>query len=110
MILRVILGAVLAAMALGQFASFDAMSAILATYHLTSGATSTALAVSLIGSEAVTAAGTYAAQPLRWYILAEDTLMLLYAWLLWRGLRRARAPSHSAETAFTTARTQQENH
>ncbi|MEU0337486.1 MauE/DoxX family redox-associated membrane protein [Streptomyces bobili] len=154
MILRIILGAVLAAMALGQLASFDAMPAILTTYGLTSGAASTALAVALIGAEAVTAAwfltrprsrataplwlytgvavvwavlaaqafargvaldncgcfGTYAAQPLRWYVLVEDALMLLYAWLLWRGLRRARIPSPTARAALAAVRTQQENH
>ncbi|MFE3431176.1 class F sortase [Streptomyces sp. NPDC059171] len=55
MILRLVLGLLLAAMALGQAASFDAMPAILTTYGLTSGAASTALAVALISAEAVTA-------------------------------------------------------
>ncbi|WP_236073175.1 hypothetical protein [Streptomyces tardus] len=55
MILRLVLGLLLAAMALGQAASFDAMPAILTTYGLTSGAASTALAVALISTEAVTA-------------------------------------------------------
>ncbi|WP_217247215.1 MauE/DoxX family redox-associated membrane protein [Streptomyces sp. AC602_WCS936] len=53
--------------------------------------------------------GTYATQPLRWYVLVEDALMLLYAWLLWRGLRRAR-PASSAARPFAAARTRQENH
>ncbi|KUO15804.1 MauE/DoxX family redox-associated membrane protein [Streptomyces dysideae] len=154
MILRLALGAVLAAMALGQLASFDAMAAILTAYGLTSGAASTALAVALISAEAATAVwflarprsratapvwlytgvavvwaalaaqafarglvldncgcfGTYAAQPLRWYVLVEDALMLLYAWLLWRGLRRARPASPTAGAAFSAARTPQENH
>lgn len=153
MILRIILGSVLAAMALGQLASFDAMPAILTAYGLTSGAASTALAVALIGAETATAVwflarprsraatpvglytgvavvwavlatqafarglvldncgcfGTYAIQPLRWYVLVEDALMLLYAWPLWRGLRRARAAVSTAP-AVTTSRTRQENH
>ncbi|MCZ4124057.1 MauE/DoxX family redox-associated membrane protein [Streptomyces sp. H39-S7] len=153
MILRIVLGAVLAAMAVGQLASFDAMPAIVTTYDLTSGAISTALAVALISAEIATAGwflarsrfraatpvwlytgvavvwsvlaaqafarglvldncgcfGTYAAQPLRWYVLVEDALMLLYAWLLWRGLRRARPASLTARV-FTAAPTSQENH
>ncbi|WP_405929755.1 hypothetical protein OG554_35205 [Streptomyces griseus] len=149
MILRPVLGLLLAAMALGQAASFDAMPAILTAYGLTSGAASTVLAVALISIEAVTAVwflarprsrattpvwlytavavvwavlasqafarglvldncgcfGTYLPQPLRWYVLVEDALMLLYAGLLWRGLHRARPTSPPA-----TARTPQENH
>jgi hypothetical protein len=35
--------------------------------------------------------GTYLAQPLRWYVLVEDALMQLYAWLLSHGLRRSPA-------------------
>lgn len=152
MILRIVLGLLLAAMALGQLASFDATPAILTTYGLTSGAASTALAVVLIGAKAVTAVwflarprsrattpvwlytgvavvwaalaaqafarglalgncgcfGAYFAQPLRWYVLVEDALMLLYAWLLWRGLRRTRPTSLPAPAR--TARTPQENH
>ncbi len=153
MILRIVLGAVLAAMALGQLASFGAMSAILTTYGLTTGAASIALAIALISAEAVTAVwflarpysraatpvwlytgvalvwaalaaqafargldldncgcfGTYAAQPLRWYVLVEDALMLLYAWLLWRGLRRSR-PVPLTARASTAAPTPQEHH
>ncbi|MEV3933880.1 MULTISPECIES: MauE/DoxX family redox-associated membrane protein [unclassified Streptomyces] len=152
MILRLVLGLLLAAMALGQAASFDAMPAILTAYGLTSGAASAALAVALISTEAVTAVwflarprsrattpvwlytgvavvwavlasqafarglvldncgcfGTYLPQPLRWYVLVEDALMLLYAGLLWRGLRRARHTSLPATAR--TARTPQENH
>ncbi|MEU2911957.1 MauE/DoxX family redox-associated membrane protein [Streptomyces massasporeus] len=152
MILRLVLGAVLAAMALGQLASFDAMPAVMTTYGLTSGAVSTALAVALIGAEAVTAVwflawprsraaapvwsytgvavvwavlasqafarglvldncgcfGTYLAQPLRWYVLVEDALMLLYAWLLWRGLRRTGTASPPATARAD--RTPQEDH
>ncbi|MFE1734494.1 MauE/DoxX family redox-associated membrane protein [Streptomyces bacillaris] len=152
MILRLVLGLLLAAMALGQSASFDAMPAILTTYGLTSGAASTALAVALISTETVTAVwflarprsrattpvwlytgvavvwavlasqafarglvvdncgcfGTYLPQPLRWYVLVEDALMLLYAGLLWRGLRRAQLTSSPATAR--TARTPQENH
>ncbi|AYV26451.1 MauE/DoxX family redox-associated membrane protein [Streptomyces avidinii] len=153
MILRIVLGAVLAAMALGQLASFDAMPAILTTYGLTSGAASTALAVALISAETVTAGwflarprsraitpvwlytgvavvwsvlasqafarglvldncgcfGTYLAQPLRWYVLVEDALMLLYAWLLWRAARRAR-PNPLTDRTSTADPTPQENH
>ncbi|MEW2634314.1 MauE/DoxX family redox-associated membrane protein [Streptomyces sp. NPDC048389] len=153
MILRIVLGAVLAAMALGQLASFDAMPAILTTYGLTSGAASTALAVALISAEVVTAGwflarprsraatpvwlytgvavvwsvlaaqafarglvldncgcfGTYLAQPLRWYVLVEDALMLLYACLLWRALRRAR-PTPLTDRTSTAAPAPQENH
>ncbi|MBT2430015.1 hypothetical protein J7F02_31560 [Streptomyces sp. ISL-112] len=153
MILRIVLGTVLAAMALGQLASFDAMPVILTTYGLTSRAASTALAVALISAEGVTAAwfltrphsraatpvwlytgvavvwsvlaaqafarglvldncgcfGTYAAQPLRWYVLVEDALMLLYACLLWRGLRRAR-PDLLTDRTLSAAPTPQENH
>jgi hypothetical protein len=151
-ILRIVLGAVLAAMALGQLASFGAMPAIVTTYGLTSGAASTALAVTLISAEALTAVwflarprsraatpvrlytgvavvwtvlaaqafarglvldncgcfGTYFTQPLRWYVLVEDALMLLYAGLLWRGLRRT-GPASPPATA-RAARTPQENH
>ncbi|MDF9816658.1 MauE/DoxX family redox-associated membrane protein [Streptomyces sp. SPB162] len=154
MILRIVLGTVLAAMALGQLASFDAMPAILTTYGLTSGAASTALAVALISAQAVTALwflarprshaappvwlytgvalvwsalaaqafarglvldncgcfGANLSQPLRWYVLVEDALMLLNAWLLWRGLRRARPTSLTAGAALVAARRQQENH
>ncbi|QHY94402.1 Methylamine utilization protein MauE [Streptomyces sp. S4.7] len=153
MTLRTVLGLLLATMALGQLASFDAMPAILTSYGLTSGAVSTALAVVLIGAEAVTALwflvrprsravtpvrlytgvavvwsvlaaqafargfvldncgcfGTYLAQPLRWYVLVEDALMVLYAWLLWRGLRRAR-PNPLTDRTSTAAPTPQENH
>ncbi|MEU0218148.1 MauE/DoxX family redox-associated membrane protein [Streptomyces sp. NPDC006265] len=153
MILRIVLGAVLATMALGQIASFDAMPAIPTTYGLTSGAASTALAVALISAEAVTAGwfltrprsraatpvwlytgvalvwstlatqafarrlgldncgcfGTYTAQPLRWYVLVEDALMLLYARLLWRGLRRAR-PALLTGQVSAAAPTPQGNH
>ncbi|WP_175407545.1 MauE/DoxX family redox-associated membrane protein [Streptomyces sp. TRM64462] len=153
MILRIVLGAVLAAMALGQLASFDAMPAILTAYGLTSGAASTALAVALICAEAVTAVwflarprsraatpvwlytgvavvwtvlaaqafargvvldncgcfGTYLTQPLRWFVLVEDALLLLYAGLLWRGVRRARPASPDARTR-TAARNPRESH
>lgn len=153
MILRIVLGAVLAAMALGQLASFDAMPAILTTYGLTSGAASTALAVALISAEVVTAVwfltrprsravtpvwlytgvavvwsvlaaqafarglvldncgcfGTYLAQPLRWYVLVEDALMLLYAWLLWRAVRRPRLNPLTDRTS-TADPAPQENH
>jgi hypothetical protein len=39
--------------------------------------------------------GRYAVQPLRWWVLAEDGLLLLYAWLLLRGSGRSQVP-HSA--------------
>ncbi|WP_328346030.1 hypothetical protein OG873_05310 [Streptomyces violaceus] len=157
MILRFGLGVVLAAMALGQLASFDAMPGILSAYGVTPGAVSTALAVALIGAEAAAAVwflsrprsraaapvwlytgvavlwaalaaqafarglvldncgcfGLYAAQPLRWYVLVEDALILLYAWLLWRALprrpRRARTAPPTTRVS-EVPRTQQENH
>ncbi|MGW0734764.1 MauE/DoxX family redox-associated membrane protein [Streptomyces sp. NPDC002851] len=132
MILRLVLGAVFVAMALGQLVSFGAMPGILDAYELTGGAASTALAVALIVGEAVagvwflarprsTAAvpvwcytavsvvraalavqayarglvldncgcfGRYATQRLGWWVLVEDGLLLLYAWLLLRRTRR----------------------
>ncbi|MFE0874454.1 MauE/DoxX family redox-associated membrane protein [Streptomyces smyrnaeus] len=131
MIARLVLGALLSAMALGQLVSFDRMPDILTTYGLTSGAASTALAAALIAAEAVgglwllarprsrnaapawlfTAVavawtvlaaqayarglaidncgcfGTYLAQPLRWFVLVEDALMLAYAAVLLHGSR-----------------------
>ncbi|UQA91960.1 MauE/DoxX family redox-associated membrane protein [Streptomyces halobius] len=136
MILRLVLGAVFAAMALGQLASFDAMGDILGAYGVTGGAASTVLAVVLIAGEAVAGVwflarprstamapawiytvvsllwaalavqayarglaidncgcfGSYFSQPLRWWVLVEDALMLLYAWLLLRRTSR-RAPA-----------------
>lgn len=35
--------------------------------------------------------GIYLPQPLRWWVLVEDALLLLYAWLLLRGTSRSRA-------------------
>lgn len=35
--------------------------------------------------------GIYLPQPLRWWVLVEDGLLLLYAWLLLRGTSRSRA-------------------
>lgn len=35
--------------------------------------------------------GTYLPQPLRWWVLVEDGLLLLYAWLLLRGISSSRA-------------------
>lgn len=132
MILRLVLGALLTAMALGQLASFAAMPGILTAYSVAGGAASTVLAVVLIAAEATVGVwflarprsialtpvwmytavstvwallavqayargltvtncgcfGTYLAQPLRWFVLVEDALMLLYAWLLLRGAHR----------------------
>ncbi|MEV6055835.1 MauE/DoxX family redox-associated membrane protein [Streptomyces sp. NPDC052107] len=137
MILRLVLGALFAAMAVGQLASFGAMPGILDAYRLTSGAGSTGLAAALIAGEASAGAwllarprssartpvwiftgvnllwaalavqayarglavdncgcfGRYAAQPLRWWVLAEDALMLLYAWLLLRRNKSSQVPS-----------------
>lgn len=133
MILRLVLGALLAAMAAGQLLSFDAMPGILTAYGLTDGAASAVLAGALIAGEAVAGAwflarprsttaapawiytavslvwallafqaytrgltidncgcfGRYATQSLRWYVLVEDALMLLYAWLLLRARCRS---------------------
>ncbi|MEV8310871.1 MauE/DoxX family redox-associated membrane protein [Streptomyces flavidovirens] len=151
MILRLVLGALLTAMALGQLASFTTMPSILTTYGLTSGAASTVLAVVLIAAEGMAGTwflarprskavvpvwmyttvslvwaalavqayargltvtncgcfGTYLAQPLRWFVLIEDALMLLYAWLLLRAARRRphapADPTPDRQTLGTTA-------
>ncbi|MBT2396956.1 MauE/DoxX family redox-associated membrane protein [Streptomyces sp. ISL-100] len=151
MILRLVLGALLTAMALGQLASFAAMPSIFTAYGLTSGAASTALAVMLIAAEAAVGVwflarprskavvpvwmytalslvwallavqayargltiancgcfGTFLAQPLRWFVLVEDALMLLYAWLLLRAARRRphapADPTPDRQTLGTTA-------
>ncbi|WP_156727072.1 MauE/DoxX family redox-associated membrane protein [Streptomyces apocyni] len=148
MILRLVLGALFAAMAAGQLASFGAMPDIISAYGLTSGSASTTLVILLIAAEAVVAAwflarprsralapvwiytgvfllwtlltlqafvrgldldncgcfGNYLRQPLRWWVLIEDALLLLYAWLLLHGstrgqatnARRARHTTHAA--------------
>ncbi|WP_251061626.1 MauE/DoxX family redox-associated membrane protein [Streptomyces sp. ISL-100] len=53
MVLRIVLGAVYTAMAVGQLASFGHMPGILAAYGLVDGAAATALAVALIAGELV---------------------------------------------------------
>lgn len=53
MVLRIVLGAVYAAMAAGQLASVDRMPTILAAYGLVDGAAAAALAVALIAGELV---------------------------------------------------------
>jgi hypothetical protein len=53
MVLRIVLGAVYTAMAVGQLASFGHMPGILAAYGLVTGAAATALAVALIAGELV---------------------------------------------------------
>lgn len=53
MVLRIVLGAVYTAMALGQLVSFGRMPGILAAYGLVAGAASTALTVALIAGELV---------------------------------------------------------
>ncbi|WP_067034334.1 MauE/DoxX family redox-associated membrane protein [Streptomyces dysideae] len=161
MILRLVLGALFIAMAVGQLVSFDAMPAILDAYRLTAGAGSAVLAVTLIAGEAVAGVwflarprstvrtpvwiyttvsavwavlavqayarglaidncgcfGRYATQPLRWWVLAEDALMLLYAWLLLRGSRSSRAlaptgphiPTSAIPVGRTAPREQEQN-
>lgn len=132
MILRLVLGALLAAMALGQLLSLHAMPDLLGAYGLTAVAASTALAMVLIAAQRVGGAwllarprvtamvpvwifigvsavwavlavqayarglpvpncgcfGTYLTQPLRWFVLIEDALMLTYGVLLLRATRR----------------------
>lgn len=149
MILRLVLGALLALMALGQLTSFSAMPGILNAYGLTGGSSSTTLVVALIAAEGAAAVwflarprstalvpvwlyagvavawaflaaqayargltvdncgcfGTYAAQPLRWFVLVEDALLLFYAWLLLRRSRRRPAPAHD----ITAEREQEKN-
>ncbi|MGH3432325.1 MAG: MauE/DoxX family redox-associated membrane protein [Thermocrispum sp.] len=51
MVLRIVLGTVYTAMAIGQLASFGHMPGILATYGLVDGVGATALAVALIAGE-----------------------------------------------------------
>lgn len=53
MVLRIVLGMVYTAMAVGQLASFGHMPGILAAYGLVDGAAATALAVALIAGELV---------------------------------------------------------
>jgi len=53
MVLRIVLGTVYTAMALGQIASFGHMPRILSTYGLVSGGAATMLAVALIAGELV---------------------------------------------------------
>ncbi|MGW3727456.1 MauE/DoxX family redox-associated membrane protein [Streptomyces sp. NPDC000851] len=53
MVLRVVLGTVYTAMAIGQLASFGRMPAIVSAYGLVAGGTATALAVPLIAGELV---------------------------------------------------------
>lgn len=53
MVLRIVLGTVYTAMAIGQLASFGHMPGILAAYGLVDGAGATALAVALIAGELV---------------------------------------------------------
>ncbi|MFI7140862.1 MauE/DoxX family redox-associated membrane protein [Streptomyces massasporeus] len=53
MVLRLVLGALCAAMAAGQLASFDAMPGILGAYRLVDGRAATGLAVVLIAGELV---------------------------------------------------------
>ncbi|MEW2635312.1 MauE/DoxX family redox-associated membrane protein [Streptomyces sp. NPDC048389] len=53
MVLRIVLGTVYTAMAIGQLASFPSMPAILSAYGLVTGGAATALAVALIGGELV---------------------------------------------------------
>ncbi|WP_236240222.1 MauE/DoxX family redox-associated membrane protein [Streptomyces sp. CC228A] len=53
MVLRIVLGAVYTAMAVGQLASFGHMPGILAAYGLVDGGAATALAVALIAGELV---------------------------------------------------------
>ncbi|MGP3999308.1 MauE/DoxX family redox-associated membrane protein [Streptomyces sp. 8N706] len=62
MVLRVVLGAVYTAMAVGQLASFGHMSGILAAYRLVTGGAATALAVALIAGELV-CGGWFLARP-----------------------------------------------
>lgn len=139
MVLRIVLGALYTAMAIGQLASFGQMPAILSAYGLVTGGAATALAVALIVGELVCGLwflarprskvlapvwvytgvslvwsllaaqayarglavpncgcfGVYLAQRLSWFVLAQDSLMLLYAWLLFHAARRAHAPAHA---------------
>ncbi|MCZ4102845.1 MauE/DoxX family redox-associated membrane protein [Streptomyces sp. H39-C1] len=142
MVLRLVLGTVYTAMALGQLVSFGRMPSILAAYGLVDGVAATALAVTLIAGELVcgiwflahprstarTPVWIYAAvsvmwaalavqayargltvancgcfgvrlsQPLSWIVLVQEALTLLYATVLLRAARRARADTPQART------------
>lgn len=72
MVLRIVLGAVFLAMAVGQLASFGEMSAILAAYRLVDGGVATALAVALIGGELVAGA---------WFLARPRSRALTPVWV-----------------------------
>lgn len=147
MTLRLVLGVVFLAMALGQLVSLPAMPGILSAYGLTAGAASAALAGLLIAGEAVAGAwltfrprsraatpvwiyiavsvlwaflaaqafarglaidncgcfGVYLTQPLRWFVLVEDGLLLFYGWLMLRGLSRQRGGRPRPDDRVPTA-------
>ncbi|GAA4656952.1 hypothetical protein GCM10023347_03910 [Streptomyces chumphonensis] len=144
MVLRLVLGTVFTAMAVGQLASFGAMPEILAAYEVVEGGAATALAVTLIAGELLCGLwfllrprssartpvwvytgvsllwaglavqgflrgltvencgcfGTYLTQSLGWPVLVQDGLLLVYAGVLLRGVRRqGSAPrTHSSDT------------
>lgn len=153
MILRLVLGALFTAMALGQLASSDAMPGILAAYGLPHGAVSTGVAVALIAGEALAGGwflarprsktavpvwvftgvsvvwaalaaqafarglaigncgcfGSHLSQPLRWWVLVEDALLLVYAVVLLRGTRiRSTSTRPAPSTTTAAARKEQE--
>jgi hypothetical protein len=135
MALRLVLGAIYTAMAVGQLASFQRLPDILAAYGLAHGPAAATLATVLIVGELVcglwfltrlgsaarspvwvyTAVslvwsalaaqaynrglavdncgcfGSYLTQRLTWFVLLQDALTLVYAAVLLRGTRRARA-------------------
>ncbi|PCG85377.1 hypothetical protein CIB93_14520 [Streptomyces sp. WZ.A104] len=83
MVLRVALGAVYTAMAVGQMASLGHMPRILSSYGLVTGGAATVLAVALIAGEAVCGA---------WFLVRPRSKALAPVWvytgvsLVWTGL------------------------
>ncbi|MGW7363535.1 MauE/DoxX family redox-associated membrane protein [Streptomyces sp. NPDC054841] len=140
-----VLGALFAAMAAGQLASFRRMPGILAGYGLVAGSGATVLAVALIAGELVCGVwflarprsraiapvwvftgvavvwallavqayvrgltvancgclGIYLTQRLSWFVLVQDALLLLYARLLLRGVRKVRRHDEAARDVRT---------
>ncbi|MDF2263835.1 hypothetical protein P2Q00_00030 [Streptomyces coacervatus] len=84
MVLRIVLGAVYTAMALGQLASLGRMPGILAAYGLVTGAAAISLAVALIAGELVCGVGLLArprskALPPVWVFTAVSVVWSLLA-------------------------------
>ncbi|MGP3949572.1 hypothetical protein [Streptomyces sp. 7N604] len=86
MVLRIVLGAVYTAMAVGQLASFGHMPGILAGYGLVNGVAATALAVALIAGELVCGV---------WFLARPRSKALPPVWVFTRRLGRVVAPGRT---------------